>query len=286
MDKIYLNELSLKGQFEEINDFLDAAIPMMKCLKFIQKNHGQVYKHSTFYKQKITKDFLWNDLRGVYNDKARRLKSLLLSTTDNPPFWDMQETFAQDLDSEYIVGEEDVTATSVAEAAEENGLLLSFLCDEYQNTSVKIVKNKVEFLEVKSAYSLDYLSEQLWENGEIELYEYLCAKYEGTRLDFSKMERKYGFQDFEKEELRDCLQTFNKFIKMETWEQIFQDQGLRYKKYSPESQDKNWFKGEKYAGKVIDKFRCVNPKRCFGYRENDIFYVLRMERNHKISDYG
>ena len=33
-------------------------------------------------------------------------------------------------------------------------------------------------------------------------------------------------------------------------------------------------------------FRCKNPKRCFGYREGEKFYVLRMERDHKISDNG
>ena len=40
----------------------------------------------------------------------------------------------------------------------------------------------------------------------------------------------------------------------------------------------------KYSDKRIDKFRCVNPKRCFGYRDNDIFYVLRMGRDQNISD--
>lgn len=37
---------------------------------------------------------------------------------------------------------------------------------------------------------------------------------------------------------------------------------------------------------IIYKFRCKNPKRCFGYRKNDVFHVLRMERDHKISDNG
>lgn len=46
----------------------------------------------------------------------------------------------------------------------------------------------------------------------------------------------------------------------------------------------------RYATTIEDtqlvEFRCKNPKRCFGYRKNDVFHVLRMERDHKISDNG
>lgn len=89
MDKIYLNELSLEGQFEEVDDFLDASIPVMKCLKFVSDKNGQIQKHSMFYSRRITKNKTWNDLRGERSDKARRLKSLLLSTTD----WVNKNTF-------------------------------------------------------------------------------------------------------------------------------------------------------------------------------------------------
>ena len=59
-----------------------------------------------------------------------------------------------------------------------------------------------------------------------------------------------------------------------------------YKSYEPASKSDNWFRGAKYDGLDIYKFRCKNPKRCFGYRKNDVFHVLRMERDHKISDNG
>lgn len=286
MSEIYLNELSLEGQFNEIDEFLDAAVPMMKCLKFVAANNRQIYKHSTFYNQRITKDKTWNDLRGMRGDKVRRLKSLLLSTTDNPPFWDIQSELAQDLDAVYTYDEKDVSATSLSEAAEAKGILLSFLHKDYMNSKVPVVKNGNEVLDVPAAVSVNYLSEQLWEKEEIEVYEFLLGKYEGTRIDFSKMEKEYGFQNFEKEEIRDCLQTFEKFVRLEDWDAVFKDQGLRYKKYSPSSKEHDWFRGEQYKGKVIDKFRCINPKRCFGYRENDVFYVLRMDRTHKVSDHG
>lgn len=286
MDKIYLNELSLDGQFEDLDDFLDACIPFMKCLKFLKENGKTIYKHSTFFRQKITNEMMLNDLRGIRGDRVRRLKSLLLATTDNPPYWDDEGEFVQDLAAEYRLNGEDVTVTSIAEAAETDSNLLSFQHSKYSDCLLDIWKNEKPLRMLRSAVSLGYLSEALWEKSQIDVYTYLNARYFGTRLDFSQLEEQYGFGDFEKEEFRDCLQAFDKFVERESWEDIVSDRGLYYKKYSPSSSDQNWFKHERYQNKEIYKFRCGNPKRCFGYRENDVFYVLRMERDHKISDYG
>lgn len=286
MEKLYLNELSLEGQFDEIEDFLEQAVPLMKCLKFVYKKGGQVNKHSTFYNQKITRDKTWNDLRGMRGDKVRKMKSLLLSTTDNPPFWDCQAQLKQDLQAKYIYEGCNVSATSLAEAAEDNGMLLSFQHKMYSDLTVDIIKNNQEKFKVSSVSTLKYMLEELWIAGKISIHDYLSGRYEGTRLDFSELEQEHGFQKFESHEIRDCIQTFDKFIALDSWEMIFQDNGLHYKKYSPSSEENNWFRGEAYCGKTIDKFRCINPKRCFGYREKDIFHVLRMERDHKISDNG
>lgn len=288
MKKIYLNELSLEGQFGEIEEFLEASIPLMKCLKFIYEKNGVVYKHSTFYEQKITKDKKWNDLRGMRGDRVRKIKSLLLSTTDNPPFWDLRSEFKQDIAADYIYEGQNVSATSLAEAAEDEGIMLSFQNKKYSDQILDIIKIKTiqERFCIPSVTNLKYMAETLWKYNETDILEYLICRYEGSRLDFSELETEYGFQNFEKGEIRDCIQTFDKFTAMATWDEIFKDRGLHYKKYAPSSKEDDWFKGEKYKGKSIDKFRCINPKRCFGYKEKDIFHVLRMERNHKISDNG
>lgn len=86
MEKVYLNELSLEGQFRDIDQFLDDSMPVIKCLKYMNEQGIGVSKQSNFYDQRITKDKKFNDLRGVKNDKARRLKRLLLSMADNPHF--------------------------------------------------------------------------------------------------------------------------------------------------------------------------------------------------------
>lgn len=286
MNKVYLNELSLNGQFDSMEEFLEECKPLMKCLKFLKENKRTIYKHSTFFKQPVTPRECLNDLRGVRSDQARRLKSLLLSTTDTPPFWDLEDELKQDLTAHYTVDGEDVTATSIAEAAEEDGILLSFLYNKYRDKRISVFKNKGELRTIGTAVSLKYLSEQLWEKKQLDVHTYVKAKYNDTRLDFSQLEEVYGFNEFEKEELRDCFQAFDKFVEHENWDDIVRDKGLYYKKYTPSSTEKDWFRQERYQEREIYKFRCGNPKRCFGYREKDVFYVLRMERDHKISDNG
>ncbi len=258
----------------------------MKCLKLISEKNCQIQKHSMLYGRKITKDKTLNDLRGMRGDHVTRLKSLLLSVTDAPPFWDWKEEFAQDLTAEYICDNEEVSATSLPEAAEDNGVLLSFSHKRYQDRVLRIVKNGQDIFSLPAAATVSFMAKCLLDRNVLEFNEYLLARYADTRLNFSMLEPEYGFDNFEKEEVDDCLRTFDKFVSIHTWDEIYQDPGLKYKKYSPSSDAYDWFHRTKYCGLSIDKFRCGNPKRCFGFREGDVFYVLRMERDHKISDHG
>ncbi|MBM6855478.1 hypothetical protein H6B11_15200 [Mediterraneibacter glycyrrhizinilyticus] len=285
-ESIYLNELSLDGQYDSMEEFFQAARPFMKCLKLISEKNCQIQKHSMLYSRKITKDKTLNDLRGMRGDHVTRLKSLLLSVTDAPPFWDWKEEFAQDLTAEYICENEDVSATSLPEAAEDKGVLLSFPHKKYQDRVLRIVKNGQDIFSLPAAATVSFMAKCLLDRDVVEFNEYLAARYAGTRLNFSMLEPEFGFDDFEKEEVDDCLRAFDKFVSIHTWDEIYQDQGLRYKKYSPGSDAYDWFRRAKYRGLSIDKFRCGNPKRCFGFRKGDVFYVLRMERDHKISDHG
>jgi len=55
MEKVYLNELSLEGQFRDIDQFLDDSMPVIKCLKYMNEQGIGVSKQSNFYDQKLTK---------------------------------------------------------------------------------------------------------------------------------------------------------------------------------------------------------------------------------------
>ena len=165
-------------------------------------------------------------------------------------------------------------------------MLLSFPHKKYQDRVLRIVKNGRDIFSLPAAATVSFMAKCLLNKGVLEFNEYLSARYADTRLNFSMLEPEYGFDNFEKEEVDDCLRTFDKFVSIHTWDEIYRDSGLNYKKYSPGSDAYDWFRRTKYRGMSIAKFRCGNPKRCFGFREGDVFYVLRMERDHKISDHG
>ena len=114
----------------------------------------------------------------------------------------------------------------------------------------------------------------------------LQIMYEDTRIDCSTMEDHYGADILENDEFDELIKSFNKFVEHESWESIALDDGLKYKKYTPKEKEKNWFRGVKYTGRNIMKFRFSSKMRCFGYRKGDKFKVLRLERDHNISDNG
>ena len=116
--------------------------------------------------------------------------------------------------------------------------------------------------------------------------ELLRIRYNGTRLDCRSIELKYGTANLEKDEIDQIISSFDKFVRHESWETIALDDGLKYKKYSPSSITDDWFNNARYRGKVIMKFRCSSVLRCYGYRKAEKFIVLRLERDHKISNNG
>ena len=48
---------------------------------------------------------------------------------------------------------------------------------------------------------------------------------------------------------------------------------------------KRYFSDEQWK-KGIKKFRITQRNRCFGYVNNGIFYVLRFDLDHELSDVG
>lgn len=83
MNRIYLNELSLEGQFKNFDSFFDEIKPVIKCLKYVKEQGEKIYKSSDFYERKITPDKTWNDLRGEKSDMAKRLKTLFVNFPKN-----------------------------------------------------------------------------------------------------------------------------------------------------------------------------------------------------------
>ena len=52
MNRVYLNELSLEGQFENFNKFFCEIKSMIKCLKYVNKQEKKKKNNNNFYQQK------------------------------------------------------------------------------------------------------------------------------------------------------------------------------------------------------------------------------------------
>lgn len=281
----YLNERSLHGQFESLDDFLESLRPVIKCLEIIHKIPDmKIYKIKNFYSCQITKEEKIKDLRGYeYSDTLMRLQQSLDKEIYDDPYWD--DDPKHNLAEQFLWEGEDVTATSLAEAAVKNASLLSFRSEEFIDKVLKI-EDSSKCYEVNSVHTSGYLSREYVKELKLTRKDILLARYRGTRIDCELLEERYGADILEKSEFELLKSTLDKFVAHNSWSNIESDDGLEYKKYNPSSPKDNWFKGVKYNGKTIMKFRFSDVLRGFGYRKGDSFKVIRLERTHKVSDKG
>ena len=133
-----LNERSLHGQFESTDDFLKSLKPVMNCINIIRAySDMEIYKIRNFHECHITKEKKICDLKLCGNsDELLRLKLKLDQEIYQYPYWD--EEPIHDISLEFLWGEENITATSLAEAAVTGNSLLSFQSSKFQDCELKI----------------------------------------------------------------------------------------------------------------------------------------------------
>lgn len=283
---ILINELSLDGQFENEEDFLDNLEDLLHHIKLIDSLNFILLKEYSFFNCQITGHQNFMDIAKSKDNRVRRLKSFLLKLSNQPPFWNETQVHCCQNDT-YSYNAINICNTSLAESSQRDSLILSFnhndfLCNELEIKKNVIIINICNFIDKN--YFLDYLLSI----SEIELLTYCQFKYKKTNLNFSKIEEGYGFDSLDGvEQVEEYLSTFNMFHKM-SWEEILVSDSLEYKKYNKPRKKKimGWFREDEYANTDIYKFRTSQKYRCFGYREEDEFFVLRFEIDHRISDNG
>lgn len=282
-----LNELSLCGQFKDVNSFLESLVYMTKCIELIRQSGNddmQIYKTSDFYNCNVTETIKLCQMKNYgISDELLKFKIKLDNEIYEEPMWDRNPF--HDMEQKFEWNGEDVSATSLAEAVERKGALLSFCMNIFRDCVLSVYNDKKEH-HIISVHSPQYLTEKYGDILNIDRKTLLEIRYEGSRVDCSSLEIKYGPKNLEKSEFQELISTLDKFIRHDSWETIAVDDGLEYKKYTPKSESENWFSGWKYKGKTIMKFRFSSVLRCFGYRKGDRFRILRVERDHKISDNG
>ncbi|WP_181215731.1 hypothetical protein [Phocaeicola faecicola] len=286
MEGIIINELSLNGQFSDSQDFWKNGIPLFhKALQDAQ-SFGIMYlfKKGNFYGAQATPDKTLHDLLTAPEariiDEAKRYKSILARAICNP-FWDDEPR--QDPDAHYRVDEKEVSGSSVAEAAARSVCLLSFIRSPYEKNPIVVTKGE-ETTRVGNIWKEKQLYSILFERGELSLEKYMTIRFSGGKLDFSLIDGTYGFSLIDDENRSEFIDSFRKVEELD-WSAIVTDNGLDYKTYNKNRRSRHYFSDEQWR-KGIKKFRITQRNRCFGYVEGGVFYVLRFDLDHELSDVG
>lgn len=286
MDGIIINELSLNGQFRDSRDFWKNGMPpFYKALQdALSFKIGYLFKQGSFYGAQATPGKTINDLLTAPEtriiDEARLYKSTLARAIQNP-FWD--EAPQQDSDAHYSVGGADVSGSSVAEAAARSVCLLSFVKSGYEKHPVVVTKDE-EPIEVGNIWKEKQLYSILFERGELSLEKYITIRFSGGKLDFSLIDGTHGFSLIDNENQSEFIDSFRKFEELD-WTAIATDDGLDYKTYNKNRRSKHYFSDDLWK-RGIKKFRITQRSRCFGYVDSGVFYVLRFDLDHELSDVG
>ena len=280
-----LNEESLAGQFTTVQDFLMSLRNNIRCFNIIRKNENNtISKTENFYECNVTNDKKIRDLKGYgCSDELVDFQLQLEKEIYNIPFWDKNPL--HDLSKTYLWNGVDMAATSIAEAVERDHMLLSFEMEKFVDCILHLQVNGHDKT-VQSIYSPLYLVNSVGKQLKMNRDDILKIRYEGTRIDCSSIERKYGAGELEEFQFQQVISSMDKFANHETWADIEHDDGLEYKKYKPSSPKYDWYNGSMYKNKQIMKFRASSVLRVHGYRKGDRFRVLRIETDHKYSDHG
>lgn len=284
--EVLLNELSLNGQFNSEDDFFDNVDEILSIIKLIEVLNFTITKENSFYKLQVTETLTFNGFLKLRTDRAKKMKIFFMKLAHKPPFWNLTQIHNCETNS-YTYLDDDICASSLAESYERDRCVLSFLHPTFSSSNLQVYKNGV-LKNIDNIFEKSTFLEVLFSRDEINPALYCECKYKDTNLNFSKYEEEYGFSSLNTpEQINAFLDAFTEFSKM-SWTDITNSDGLEYKKYNKPKKKKvkGWFREGTYKSTDIYKFRVTQEYRCFGYRDGDVFYVLRFEIDHSISDHG
>jgi hypothetical protein len=281
MTEILINELSLSGQFNSVEDFIScgALTQFNSLLNEIKGCDVLLYKNHSFYNSMITKEIsihtiLVGSISRQY-DEIRKMKSSLACLFEDP-YWENSQKHSPDV--YYLFNNNCVTGQSLAEACERDKIVISFTHPDFSSGCLLILKENTE-ISLDNPVKKEEYTALAYKRNLINCKEYCIRKFSGGKLDFSKIDRKESFLLLSKEDEKLFMDGFRKFTEL-TWPQIFVDDALDYKEYKDK---KGHFKS---LNKKIHKFRITQKYRCFGYAEQGIFYILIFDLTHDLSDDG
>jgi hypothetical protein len=277
--EILINELSLNGQFNSVEHFVMAGLKaFIKVINDIDYRFDSLYKKFDFFQAKVTPQHtIYDTIIGNASrqyDEIRKLKSQLVRLFDNP-FWENNPKHSAN--NVYLYNDKNVCGFSLAEACERDGIVISFQHNDFMSTQLSVFKDGHE-IKLDNLLKQGQLIEISYQRNRISFYLYCEKMFSNSKLNFSKIDSREGFTLIKTEEESLFFGGFKKFSEL-SWTQILVDDALEYKEYN----NKNYFKN---INENIYKFRISRKYRCFGYVKKGVFFVLRFDLEHKLSDVG
>ncbi|STC98270.1 hypothetical protein [Elizabethkingia anophelis] len=287
--EVLLNELSIHNQFDSFEDFRDTALlDIIQFLKFHIDGYISVLKKSDIYSRQVYNGII---LQRVLtspdtgrSDEIRKFKSQLFSIFSEP-FWDVNSFCGEG--SKYFYGDVIVNNSALAECYERKINLISLNPSEYIQNVINIKKDcfsedLLNFTNIKSLVHHLYINKCV-------SFELFCRNYYAkTKINFTKINIRDSFELLSESDEKQFKSSFEMFSNTD-WNNIIQQggkgaakTGLAYEKYH----NQEYFK-RKYSlsnENVIYKFRVTQKYRAFGFRKDDIFYILEFDLTHKLSD--
>lgn len=286
-----LNELSLHGQYKDKDEFMKVGMSdICKILAHARKQKdSSILKRSDFYNNKVTAnsslyEILVSDGKARINDRIRRFKSQL-SSLQTQPFWDgQQQRHSHDLDYYHHTDTQQtkVNGTALAEAYARDANLISFNMSNFEDSPIK-VSCQEKPKDIPNICQIAQFLDALYDTDQISSKEYFKNRF-NLKLDFTQISDKNGLNLINKSNKDAFISSFDNF-ENKTWQQIMIDDGLDYKEFSKNRNTRHFFSDAQWKAGVY-KFRIDSEKRCFGHRIDDIFYIWRIDLDHKLSDLG
>ncbi|MBE0392844.1 hypothetical protein [Flavobacterium sp. PL002] len=286
--EILINELSLHGQFNNIEEFINISLnKFIKIYSLLDIHNIQPLKKYNFYSANITPNETFSllltlkDKNGV-SDEVRKFKRIA-DKCINEPYWEID--IKHNPDDEFKWGDKIVSNTSLAEAYARNSSLISFIPSSFNTDFIDITSCNIS-KKISNFYNSLELAKHLYDNKKITFQKYCNLIFKDSKLCFDKTNKSQSFDlinDINDE--NEFLNSFHLFNDM-TWSNILSQSGkgknkvgLAFEKYHNQNYFKNYFPLTE-----VYKFRCSQKFRAYGYRIGDIFHILEFDLTHKLSD--
>ena len=160
MSKYYFNEYSLRGQFNDIEDFTDKLIEeTIPVLKRIYDEEGNlIYKKDNLWNAKVCNDIsLYEVLKQKRIPAISRFKSQLSKCFFDEPYWNQDDNYEINI-KEYKCNFEKVN--SFVLALDNEGSIISFTHPQYRHKLLSVIVDVGEIKDkeyhIDNVYNIHY----------------------------------------------------------------------------------------------------------------------------------